>query len=35
MLVVLFLGNPVDANQDGKVDYLDVTSAAATGFIQG
>jgi len=35
MLVVLFLGNPVDANQDGKVDYRDVTSAAATGFIQG
>jgi len=35
MLVVLFLGNPVDANQDGKVDYRDVTSAAAEGFIQG
>ena len=35
MLVVLFLGNPVDANHDGKVDYRDVTSAAAEGFIQG
>jgi len=35
MLVVLFLGNPVDANQDGKVDYRDVTSAAAGGFLAG
>lgn len=33
MLVVLFLGNPVDANKDGKVDYRDVTSAAAGGFL--
>lgn len=35
MLVVLFLGNPVDANQDGKVDYRDVSSAAAGGFLAG
>jgi hypothetical protein len=35
MLVVLFLSNPVDANQDGKVDYRDVTDAAAKGFIAG
>jgi len=35
MLVVLFLGNPVDANKDGKVDYRDVTSAAAGGFLAG
>lgn len=35
MLVVLFLGNPVDANNDGKVDYRDVSSAAAGGFLAG